>query len=63
MVDKIITVPRTKIGKRVGRLADEDMVRLNRVLSGFPGYRRPGGKRVAGCGESLDLVAVPFITV
>jgi mRNA interferase MazF len=30
MVDKITTVPKTKIGSRVGRLDDEDIVRLNR---------------------------------
>jgi len=29
MVDKITTVPRAKIGARLGRLADEDLVRLN----------------------------------
>ena len=27
MVDKITTVPKTKIGTRIGRLDDEDMVR------------------------------------
>lgn len=42
MVDKIITVPRTKLGKRVGRLSDEDMVRLNRVLLVFLGIGGPG---------------------
>ena len=42
MVDKIITVPRTKLGKRVGRLSDEDMVRLNRVLLVFLGMGGPG---------------------
>jgi mRNA interferase MazF len=37
MVDKITTVPRTKIGSRVGRLDDEDVVRLNRALVVFLG--------------------------
>jgi mRNA interferase MazF len=32
MVDKITTVPRSKLGERVGRLADEDMVRLGRAI-------------------------------
>lgn len=32
MVDKAITIPRTSIGTHVGRLADDDMVRLNRAL-------------------------------
>lgn len=37
MVDKITTVPRTKIGSRVGRLDDENVVRLNRALVVFLG--------------------------
>jgi mRNA interferase MazF len=37
MVDKITTVPKTKLGSRVGRLADEDMVRLNRAVVVFLG--------------------------
>lgn len=37
MVDKIITVPRGKIGMRVGRLEDKDMVRLNRAVLLFLG--------------------------
>lgn len=37
MVDKITTVPKTKIGSRVGRLDDEDMVRLNRAIVVFLG--------------------------
>ena len=45
MVDKITTVPKTKVGKRVGRLDDEDMVRLNRaaiVFLGLAGSPRSG---------------------
>ena len=37
MVDKITTVPKAKIGKRVGRLDDEDIVRLNRAAVVFLG--------------------------
>jgi mRNA interferase MazF len=37
MVDKITTVPRTKLGLRVGHLDDEDMVRLNRAALVFLG--------------------------
>lgn len=37
MIDKVTTVPKTKLGKRVGRLADEDMVRVNRALIIFLG--------------------------
>lgn len=37
MVDKITTVARTKVGKRIGRLGDEDVVRLNRAIVVFLG--------------------------
>jgi mRNA interferase MazF len=41
MVDKINTVSKTKIGARVGRLADEDIVRLNRAVLVFLGIAGP----------------------
>ena len=41
MVDKITTVSRSKIGKRVGRLDDEDVVRLNRSMMVFLGLAGP----------------------
>lgn len=37
MVDKITTVPRSKLGHRVGRLGDDDMVRLGRAVVVFFG--------------------------
>lgn len=37
MVDKITTVPKSKIGERIGRLDDEDMVRLNQAVMVFLG--------------------------
>ena len=37
MVDKITTVPKTKIGQKIGRLDDEDIVRLNRAILVFLG--------------------------
>ena len=37
MVDKVTTVPKGKLGHRVGRLEDEDMVRLNRAMLIFLG--------------------------
>jgi mRNA interferase MazF len=37
MVDKVTTVPKAKIGKRVGRLSDEDVVRLDRAMMVFLG--------------------------
>ena len=41
MVDKVTTVPKTKIGEHVGRLADEDMVRVNRAVLVFLGIAAP----------------------
>ncbi len=32
MVDKITTVAKERLGERIGRLDDEDMVRLNRAI-------------------------------
>lgn len=32
MVDKITTVPRSKLGERIGQLSDEDTVRLGRAI-------------------------------
>jgi mRNA interferase MazF len=32
MVDKVTTVPRAKLGARVGRLNDEDILRLNQAV-------------------------------
>jgi mRNA interferase MazF len=37
MVDKIATVPKTKVGARVGRLDDEDILRLNQAILVFLG--------------------------
>ena len=44
MVDKITTVPRAKARTRVGRLADEDMIRLNRAIVVFLGIAAPANK-------------------
>jgi mRNA interferase MazF len=41
MVDKLATVPRERLGSRIGRLTDEDMVRLNRAMLVFLGLARP----------------------
>jgi len=38
MVDKITTVPKTKIGHQIGRLDAEDMVRLDRAVLVFLGF-------------------------
>jgi len=37
MVDKITTVPKSRVGARVGRLDDEDILRLNRAVLVFLG--------------------------
>lgn len=37
MVDKITTVPRSKLGERIGRLGDDDLIRLSRTLVVFLG--------------------------
>lgn len=41
MVDKVTTVPKTKLGALVGRLDDEDVVRLNRAVAVFLGLAGP----------------------
>jgi mRNA interferase MazF len=45
MVDKITTVPKPKLGTMLGRLDEEDILRLNQaalVFLGLAGSRRPG---------------------
>jgi mRNA interferase MazF len=37
VVDKITTVPKSKVGARIGRLDDEDILRLNRAVLVFLG--------------------------
>jgi mRNA interferase MazF len=45
MVDKITTVPKAKLQKRIGRLEDEDLVRLNRAMIVFLGLAGAGPGR------------------
>ena len=40
MIDKVTTVPKTRLGKRIGKLHDEDIVRHNRALTVFLGLAR-----------------------
>ena len=40
MIDKVTTVPKAGLGKRIGKLNDEDMTRLNRALTVFLGLAR-----------------------
>ena len=47
MVDKITTVSKSKVGERIGRLDDEDLIRLNQavmVLLGLAVSPRTGRK-------------------
>ncbi|MBI4486514.1 MAG: type II toxin-antitoxin system PemK/MazF family toxin [Acidobacteria bacterium] len=44
MIDKITTVSKAKLQKRVGRLADEDIVRLNRAVVVFLGLAGPSAR-------------------
>jgi mRNA interferase MazF len=37
MVDKLTTVPKSKLGKRIGRLDDQDILRLNQAILVFLG--------------------------
>jgi len=37
MVDKITTTPKERLGMRIGRLSDQDMLRLNRAILVFLG--------------------------
>ena len=46
MVDKITTVPKSKIGTRIGRLDDEDLLRFNQAVLVFLGLATsPRSKR------------------
>ena len=48
MVDKITAVPKIKVGARVGRLDDEDILRLNQAVLVFLGLAvSPKTKQVA----------------
>jgi mRNA interferase MazF len=42
MVDKITTVSKARLGTRIGRLDDQDILRLNRAVLVFLGPAGPG---------------------
>jgi mRNA interferase MazF len=44
MIDKITTVSKKKIEDHVGRLSDEDIVRVNRAVVVFLGLAGPGSR-------------------
>lgn len=41
MVDKITTVPKSKLGSQLGHVSDEDLARLNRAVAVFLGLGAP----------------------
>lgn len=41
MVDKITTIPKAKLGHRIGRLEDAEMARLNQAIAVFLGLATP----------------------
>jgi mRNA interferase MazF len=45
MVDKITTVPKSKVGAQSGRSDDEDILRLNQALLVFLGLTTAPGAR------------------
>jgi mRNA interferase MazF len=42
MIDKITTVSKKKLEHHIGRLSDEDIVRVNRAIVVFLGLAGPG---------------------
>jgi mRNA interferase MazF len=46
MVDKITTMPRSRLGARIGRLDDEDLVRLRRAALVFLGLATTRRRKV-----------------
>ena len=48
MVDKITTVPKSKVGAQIGRLDDEDMLRLNQATLVFLGLANSSRARLEG---------------
>ena len=48
MVDKITTVPKSKVGAQIGRLDDEDILRLNRAILVFLGLAASPRARIEG---------------
>jgi mRNA interferase MazF len=48
MVDKITTVPKSKVAAQIGRLDDEDMLRLNQAILVFLGLATSSRARFQG---------------
>jgi mRNA interferase MazF len=54
MVDKITTVPKTKLGSRLGQLGASDLVRLNRAVAVFLGLAAPARSSSASADPSSE---------
>jgi mRNA interferase MazF len=54
MVDKVTSIPKTKLGKRIGRLDDQVILRLNAALIVFLGLA--GSPRMASPGTSAQRI-------
>ena len=54
MVDKITTVPKSRLGERVGRLDDRDMVRLGQAILVFLGLAGAGRRPDGGTGLGVE---------
>jgi mRNA interferase MazF len=48
MVDKITTVPKSRVGAQIGRLDDEDILRLNQAILVFLGLATSRRARLEG---------------
>ena len=48
MVDKITTVPKSRVGAEIGRLDDEDLLRLNQAILVFLGLATSPRTRLEG---------------
>ena len=60
MVDKITTVSKSKLGARVGRLDDEDVLRLNRAMLVFLGLAAsPRAAPILGVGMPSRVAHSP----
>ena len=58
MVDKVTTVPKSKLGAHIGRLDDEDILRLNRAVLVFLGpATSPGSKKARAVTRRIFLIA------
>ena len=48
MVDKITTIPKSRLGAQIGRLDDDDMLRLNQAILVFLGLATSPRARLGG---------------